>query len=63
MDKIEILFLFDLVFPIPHKVERHMEHKPFYIETKLDGERIQLHKDGDKFKYFSRRYNKTFWQI
>ncbi|PIK37895.1 putative DNA ligase 4 [Apostichopus japonicus] len=45
------------------KVERHMEHKPFYIETKLDGERIQLHKDGDKFKYFSRRshdYSSSF---
>ncbi|PIK62711.1 putative DNA ligase 4 [Apostichopus japonicus] len=46
-----------------NQVERHMEHKPFYIETKLDGERIQLHKDGDKFKYFSRRshdYSSSF---
>ncbi|XP_029942990.1 DNA ligase 4 [Salarias fasciatus] len=35
-------------------VERQMGGAPFYIETKLDGERIQLHKDGDVYKYFSR---------
>ena len=32
-----------------------MEHKGFLIETKLDGERMQLHKEGDKYMYFSRR--------
>ncbi|CAD5123713.1 DgyrCDS12032 [Dimorphilus gyrociliatus] len=26
----------------------------YYIETKYDGERIQLHKDGDEYRYFSR---------
>ncbi|XP_077585084.1 DNA ligase 4 [Stigmatopora nigra] len=35
-------------------VEKQMGNSPFYIETKLDGERIQLHKDGDVYKYFSR---------
>jgi len=25
-----------------------------YVETKLDGERMQLHKDGDVYKYFTR---------
>ncbi|CAN9497485.1 unnamed protein product [Ophioblennius macclurei] len=35
-------------------VEKQMGGAPFYIETKLDGERIQLHKDGDVYKYFSR---------
>ncbi|XP_049609405.1 DNA ligase 4 [Syngnathus scovelli] len=35
-------------------VEKKMGNSPFYIETKLDGERIQLHKDGDVYKYFSR---------
>uniref|UniRef100_A0A1A7X9Y5 DNA ligase n=1 Tax=Iconisemion striatum TaxID=60296 RepID=A0A1A7X9Y5_9TELE len=35
-------------------VEKQMGSSPFYIETKLDGERIQLHKDGDVYKYFSR---------
>ncbi|KAM6893322.1 DNA ligase 4 isoform 1-T2 [Lycodopsis pacificus] len=35
-------------------VEKQMGNAPFYIQTKLDGERIQLHKDGDVYKYFSR---------
>uniref|UniRef100_A0A3P9LD70 DNA ligase n=1 Tax=Oryzias latipes TaxID=8090 RepID=A0A3P9LD70_ORYLA len=35
-------------------VEKQMGNSPFYVETKLDGERIQLHKDGDVYKYFSR---------
>jgi DNA ligase-4 len=26
----------------------------FIVEEKLDGERIQLHKVGDQFRYFSR---------
>ncbi|BFZ54072.1 DNA ligase (ATP) [Savitreella phatthalungensis] len=29
--------------------------RPFWIEEKIDGERIQLHKEGDAFRYFSRR--------
>ncbi|KAI1885348.1 hypothetical protein AGOR_G00219210 [Albula goreensis] len=36
------------------QVEKQMNHRSFYIETKLDGERIQLHKDGDVYKYFTR---------
>ncbi|XP_029375946.1 DNA ligase 4 [Echeneis naucrates] len=35
-------------------VEKQMANSPFYIQTKLDGERIQLHKDGDVYKYYSR---------
>ncbi|XP_061693076.1 DNA ligase 4 [Syngnathoides biaculeatus] len=35
-------------------VEKQMGNSSFYIETKLDGERIQLHKDGDVYKYYSR---------
>ncbi|KAL6115478.1 lig4 [Pungitius sinensis] len=35
-------------------VEKQMGNGPFYIQTKLDGERIQLHRDGDVYKYFSR---------
>ncbi|CAG00994.1 unnamed protein product, partial [Tetraodon nigroviridis] len=35
-------------------VEKQMGNSLFYIQTKLDGERIQLHKDGDVYKYFSR---------
>ncbi|XP_028326722.1 DNA ligase 4 [Gouania willdenowi] len=44
-------------------VEKHMGNRPFFIETKLDGERIQLHKDGDVYKYYSRNafeYTKQF---
>eukprot|EP00794_Sanderia_malayensis_P019370 gene19370-21291_t len=36
-------------------VENLMNHNPFYIETKIDGERIQLHKNKGEFRYFSRR--------
>ncbi|XP_072332377.1 DNA ligase 4 isoform X2 [Scyliorhinus torazame] len=35
-------------------IEKLMHNQSFYLETKLDGERIQLHKDGDVYKYFSR---------
>ena len=31
-----------------------MKGSEFYIETKFDGERFQLHKNGNKFAYFSR---------
>lgn len=34
-----------------------MDNQSFYIETKIDGERMQLHKQGDCFMYFSRRYH------
>ncbi|KAJ8004322.1 hypothetical protein DPEC_G00157920 [Dallia pectoralis] len=36
------------------QVEKQMSKNTFFIETKLDGERIQLHKDGDVYKYFTR---------
>ena len=29
--------------------------KEFLIEEKLDGERIQLHKRGEEYRYFSRK--------
>ncbi|KAG8430044.1 hypothetical protein GDO86_018598 [Hymenochirus boettgeri] len=35
-------------------IEKQMNNQSFYIETKLDGERMQIHKDGDVYKYFSR---------
>ncbi|XP_007891664.1 DNA ligase 4 [Callorhinchus milii] len=35
-------------------IEKQMHNQSFYLETKLDGERMQLHKDGDVYKYFSR---------
>lgn len=34
-----------------------MEGRPYLIETKFDGERVLLHKDGEEYKYFSRRYS------
>ncbi|KFZ51793.1 DNA ligase 4 [Antrostomus carolinensis] len=36
------------------QIEKQMNNQIFYIETKLDGERMQMHKDGDVYKYFSR---------
>jgi len=41
----------------PTKLEdsvKEMQGKTFFIEEKLDGERIQLHKRGDEFFYCSR---------
>jgi len=36
------------------KIVKEMGEKEFFIETKYDGERCQLHKKGNDFKYFSR---------
>ncbi|KAK2908901.1 hypothetical protein Q8A67_004738 [Cirrhinus molitorella] len=36
------------------QIEKQMGNRLFYIETKLDGERIQLHKAGDVYKYYTR---------
>lgn len=38
----------------PQEVEKLMKNEPFVIEVKFDGERVQIHKEGNKFKYFSR---------
>ncbi|XP_067842559.1 DNA ligase 4 [Heptranchias perlo] len=35
-------------------IEKSLQNQSFYLEIKLDGERMQLHKDGDVYKYFSR---------
>jgi DNA ligase-4 len=34
-----------------------MGGKTFWIEEKLDGERIQLHKQGRNFRFFSRSFS------
>ncbi|XP_068735127.1 DNA ligase 4-like [Montipora capricornis] len=39
------------------EVEKIMKNQAFYIETKIDGERMQLHKEKDVFMYFSRSAN------
>ncbi len=44
----------------PVKVPEIMGNQPFFVETKYDGERVQLHKDGAKYKYYSRKYVYTF---
>ena len=36
---------------------KKMNNGEFYLETKLDGERIQMHKDGGIYKYFTRNYH------
>jgi ATP-dependent DNA ligase len=33
-----------------------MKNRPFFIEIKYDGERMQLHKRDGEFKFFSRRF-------
>ena len=30
------------------KIDRQMKNRPFFVEPKHDGERVQLHKDGDR---------------
>ncbi|XP_019062433.1 DNA ligase 4 isoform X2 [Fukomys damarensis] len=35
-------------------IEKDMKQQSFYIETKLDGERMQMHKHGEVYQYFSR---------
>lgn len=41
----------------PSKMEKVMDNKSFFIETKFDGERMQLHKKNGEYKYFSRGGN------
>lgn len=36
-------------------IPKLMNNEPFWVEIKLDGERIQVHKDGENYKYFSRK--------
>ncbi|KAG8517013.1 DNA ligase 4 [Galemys pyrenaicus] len=36
------------------RIEKDMRHQSFYIETKLDGERMQMHRGGDRYEFFSR---------
>ena len=38
-------------------VDKQMGGKEFYIEVKYDGERIQVHKDANKYRYYSRNGN------
>ena len=37
------------------QVIKLMDHMPFFLETKFDGDRMQLHKQGNQYRYFSRR--------
>lgn len=36
------------------KLLQAMNYKSFYVETKHDGERFQIHKNGDTYAFFSR---------
>uniref|UniRef100_A0A6T8PEB9 DNA ligase 4 n=1 Tax=Hemiselmis andersenii TaxID=464988 RepID=A0A6T8PEB9_HEMAN len=38
-------------------VERMCQNRDFYFEKKMDGERVQFHKDGDQVKIFTRKSN------
>lgn len=42
------------------QVVKLMEHETFFIETKFDGDRMQLHKKGSQYRYFSRRYSSVY---
>ncbi|KAK2178306.1 hypothetical protein NP493_548g00024 [Ridgeia piscesae] len=41
----------------PNKIGKLLCGRPFHIETKYDGERMQLHKQGHVYKFFSRSGN------
>eukprot|EP00116_Pleurobrachia_bachei_P004551 sb/3464813/ len=36
------------------RIETLLSNREFIVETKYDGERMQVHKDGDKYLYYSR---------
>ncbi|KAG0364633.1 DNA ligase (ATP) [Gamsiella multidivaricata] len=40
--------------PSARDVIECMGNMPFWIEIKLDGERVQVHKDGENYRYWSR---------
>lgn len=40
-----------------------MSGSEFFIEEKLDGERMQLHKRGNEYLYFSRSVNFFHFQV
>ena len=42
-------------FSLNLQVMKLMDHMPFFLETKFDGDRMQLHKQGNQYRYFSRR--------
>lgn len=42
------------------QVVKLMEHETFFIENKFDGDRMQLHKKGSQYRYFSRRYSGVY---
>ncbi len=44
----------------PSQIESLLKNSEFYIETKYDGERFQLHKQGSNFAYFSRNSNEKY---
>ena len=37
------------------QVVKLMDNGPFYLETKFDGDRMQLHRQGNSYRFFSRR--------
>ena len=39
-----------------YQIPKLMDRQSFFIETKFDGERMQLHRQGNQYRYFSRRY-------
>lgn len=39
------------------EVEKLMNNVDFIVETKIDGERMQMHKNDEEFRYFSRNSN------
>jgi ATP-dependent DNA ligase len=41
----------------PDEIVKLMEEHQFVIETKYDGERVQIHKDGSNVKLFSRLFD------
>jgi len=40
-----------------------MHNKPFFVEIKFDGERMQLHKQDGEYKYYSRRSVNTLYVL
>ena len=39
------------------EVEKLMQHRDFIIETKIDGERIQMHKNDQEYRFVRLAYS------
>lgn len=63
IESADIITPFRVVWPMlcermtPENIQRIITDNDYYLETKMDGERCQIHVRGAEFRYFSRNCN------